>query len=73
METEPTGVPSGVELGQTRRPVDEARLLPPRVADFFVSLLPNAEGPILIDGASHFLQEDRPDEVAAAINAFLAR
>ena len=49
------------------------RILPPRVAEFFVSLLPNAEGPVLIEGASHFLQEDKPDEVAAAINAFLAR
>ena len=49
------------------------RVLPLRVADFLVSLLPNAEGPVVIEGASHFLQEDRPDEVAAAINAFLAR
>ena len=31
MNSEPMGVPSAVELGQTRKPVDEARLLPPRV------------------------------------------
>ena len=48
-------------------------VLPLRVAEMFVSLLPNAQGPVAIEGASHFLQEDRPDEVAAAINGFLAR
>jgi Rieske 2Fe-2S family protein len=31
VETEPTGVPSAVELRATRKPVDEAHLLPPRV------------------------------------------
>jgi haloalkane dehalogenase len=51
----------------------EDRVLPLRVAEMFVSLLPNAEGPVAIEGASHFLQEDKPDEVAAAINGFLAR
>jgi pimeloyl-ACP methyl ester carboxylesterase len=48
-------------------------VLPLRVAEMFVRLLPNAEGPVAIEGASHFLQEDKPDEVAAAINGFLAR
>jgi pimeloyl-ACP methyl ester carboxylesterase len=28
---------------------------------------------VAIEGASHFLQEDKPDEVAAAIDGFLAR
>ena len=51
----------------------EDSVLPLRVAELFVSLLPKAEGPVAIDGASHFLQEDKPDEVAAAINGFLAR
>jgi haloalkane dehalogenase len=51
----------------------EDRVLPPAVAEMFVRLLPNAEGPVLIEGASHFLQEDKPDEVAAAMNAFLDR
>src|SRR3954453_16490971 len=41
-------------------------VLPVRIAEGFVELIPGAAGPVLIDGASHFLQEDRPDEVAAA-------
>src|SRR3954452_2002165 len=51
----------------------EDRVLPLAVAQMFVHLLPNAEGPVEIAGASHFLQEDRPDEVAGAIRKFLAR
>jgi len=51
----------------------EDRVLPLAVAHMFVDLLPNAEGPVEIAGASHFLQEDRPDEVAGAIRDFLAR
>ena len=49
------------------------RVLPLPVAEMFVELLPNAEGPVAIEGASHFLQEDKPDEVAGAIREFLAR
>jgi haloalkane dehalogenase len=49
------------------------RVLPLAVAEMFVDLIPGAEGPVAIDGASHFLQEDRPDEVAGAIRAFVAR
>jgi haloalkane dehalogenase len=51
----------------------EDPVLPLPVAEMFIRLLPKAEGPVVIEGASHFLQEDRPDEVAAAINAFLGR
>jgi haloalkane dehalogenase len=51
----------------------EDRVLPAQLAQRFVDLIPAAEGPVLVDGASHFLQEDRPDEVAAAIRAFLER
>jgi haloalkane dehalogenase len=51
----------------------EDPVLPPALAERFVRLIPGAEGPVLIPGASHFLQEDRPDDVAAAIAAFIAR
>jgi haloalkane dehalogenase len=46
-------------------------VLPPRVGERFVELIPGATGPELIEDASHFLQEDAPDEVAAAILRFL--
>jgi haloalkane dehalogenase len=46
-------------------------VLPPHFAQGFADLIPGAEGPVLIEGASHFLQEDRPDEVAEAIRAFI--
>ncbi len=46
-------------------------VLLPAIAEHFVRLIPGAQGPVLVDGASHFLQEDRPDEVTAAILGFL--
>jgi haloalkane dehalogenase len=48
------------------------RVLPVEIAHGFVELIPGARGPVLIDGASHFLQEDEPAAVAAAIAGFLA-
>jgi haloalkane dehalogenase len=42
-------------------------VLPVRVAERFAELIPGATGPELVTNASHFLQEDAPDEVAAAI------
>jgi haloalkane dehalogenase len=50
----------------------EDTVLPPQYAQAFVELIPGARGPVLIEGAGHFLQEDRPDEVAEAIRDFLA-
>ena len=50
----------------------EDTVLPPHFAERFVELIPGAQGPVLIEGASHFLQEDRPDEVAEAIRRFIA-
>jgi haloalkane dehalogenase len=47
-------------------------VLPPAVADHFVELIPGARGPVLLEGAGHFLQEDQPDALAAAIVAFLS-
>ncbi len=50
----------------------EDTVLPSQYAQGFVELIPGARGPVLIEGAGHFLQEDRPDEVAEAIRDFLA-
>ncbi|HVS85165.1 MAG TPA: haloalkane dehalogenase [Gaiellaceae bacterium] len=50
----------------------EDAVLPPRVAELFVELIPGATGPELVAGASHFLQEDAPDEVAAHLVRFLS-
>jgi haloalkane dehalogenase len=50
----------------------EDRALPPSLAHAFAELIPGAGTPLVLDGAGHFLQEDRPDEVAAAIVRFLA-
>jgi haloalkane dehalogenase len=49
----------------------EDSVLSPRIAEHFVELIPGAQAPpVLLDGASHFLQEDRPEEVTAAIIGF---
>src|SRR5262249_46300289 len=65
-------------LGQWRKPTlvvwgADDPVLEPRIAEQFVELIPGAEGPVLIEGAGHFLQEDRPDELAAAVCDFLGR
>jgi haloalkane dehalogenase len=49
----------------------EDRVLPPSLAQMFADLIPGAAEPVVIDGAGHFLQEDRPRELAAAILGFL--
>ena len=50
----------------------EDRVLPVQFAKGFAELIPGAADPVLIAGASHFLQEDKPDELAAAIREFVA-
>ena len=50
----------------------EDRALPPSLAHAFAELIPGAGEPVILEGAGHFLQEDRPDELAAAILRFLA-
>lgn len=47
------------------------RVLPTAIAHALVELIPGARGPVLIDGASHFVQEDSPDEVVQAIRELL--
>jgi len=42
-------------------------------ADRLKQLLPHAEGPFPIEGADHFMQDDRGPEVARAIVSFLRR
>ena len=51
----------------------EDRALPPALAGAFADLIPGAGEPIVLEGAGHFLQEDKPAELAAAILAFLTR
>jgi haloalkane dehalogenase len=46
-------------------------VLPVGIAHAMVQLIPGASGPVLIEGASHFLQEDKPDDVAAAIRQLI--
>jgi len=50
----------------------EDTVLPSALAERFVELIPGARGPLLVEGASHFLQEDKPDDVAEAIREFIA-
>jgi pimeloyl-ACP methyl ester carboxylesterase len=44
-----------------------------RYANRLKELLPLAEGPIAIDGADHFMQDDSGPEIARAIVEFLDR
>jgi haloalkane dehalogenase len=50
----------------------EDRVLPAAIAHALVELIPGAQGPVLLENAGHFLQEDAPDELAAAILPFVA-
>lgn len=45
----------------------------PRVGERFVERIPGAKELVLIEGAGHFLQEDRGEEVAGHIVSFLKR
>jgi len=42
-------------------------------ADFFTSLIPSSGAPVLVQGAGHFLQEQRGEEVADRITSFILR
>lgn len=45
--------------------------LPPALAYAFTELIPGADEPVVLAGAGHFLQEDRPAELADALVRFL--
>jgi haloalkane dehalogenase len=72
----PELVPAEPELRDWHKPAlvvwgAEDPVLPPSFAAHFSELIPGAGPPLLIAGASHFLQEDRPAEVAEAIRNFV--
>jgi haloalkane dehalogenase len=50
---------------------DSDPIFPPRAGQWFVDLIPNAQELRVIEGAAHFLQEDKGEEIAAAINDFV--
>jgi len=49
------------------------KVFPIEYAQRLKELLPHAEGPVTFDRASHFLQDDRGPDIAAALTAFLDR
>jgi len=51
---------------------DSDPVFPPRSGERWAERIPGAVGFELIENASHFLQEDKGEEVAAAIVRFLA-
>ena len=63
-------------LGDWQRPAlvcfsDSDPIFPPKVGQRFVDLIPGARELVVIEGAAHFLQEDKGEEIAGEINRFL--
>ena len=52
---------------------DSDPIFTPKAGQRFVDLIPGAEQLRVIEGAAHFLQEDKGEEIAAEINRFLGR
>jgi haloalkane dehalogenase len=50
---------------------DSDPIFPPRAGQHFVDLIPGAGELRVIEGGAHFLQEDRGEEIASAVNHFL--
>jgi haloalkane dehalogenase len=50
---------------------DSDPIFPPKAGQRFVDLIPGARELRVIEGGAHFLQEDKGEEIAAAINEFL--
>ncbi|MBV8479146.1 MAG: alpha/beta fold hydrolase [Actinobacteria bacterium] len=46
-------------------------VLPPAHAHAFAALVPGAGEPVILEGAGHFLQEDKPEELAKTVLRFL--
>jgi haloalkane dehalogenase len=51
---------------------DSDPIFTPKAGQRFVDLIPGAQELRVIEGAAHFLQEDKGEEIAAHINEFLA-
>ena len=64
-------------LGRWEKPVllafsDSDPVFPyPKAGERFIELIPSAEEQVRIEGAAHFLQEDRGEQVAEEILRFL--
>ena len=50
---------------------DSDPIFPPKAGQRFVDLIPGARELEVIEGGAHFLQEDKGEEIATAINRFL--
>jgi haloalkane dehalogenase len=51
---------------------DSDPIFTPKAGQRFVDLIPGAQDLVVIEGAAHFLQEDKGEQIAAEINRFLA-
>ncbi len=63
-------------LGAWDKPVlvcfsDSDPIFTPKAGQRFVDLIPGAVGLTVIEGAAHFLQEDKGEQISAEINCFL--
>jgi haloalkane dehalogenase len=64
-------------LGRWESPVlvcfsDSDPIFTPKAGQRFVDLIPGAREQVVIEGAAHFLQEDKGEEIAATINRFFS-
>ena len=63
-------------LGEWESPVlvcfsDSDAIFTPKAGQRFVDMIPGAQDLVVIEGAAHFLQEDKGEQIAAEINRFL--
>ena len=52
---------------------DSDPIFTPKAAQRFVDLIPGAGEVSVVEGGAHFLQEDKGEDIAGEINAFLER